>query len=291
MTAIVGHTKILSFLDKSIDKDAVNHAYLFWGPENVGKFSLALEFSAKLTQGDSSGTNSNLMVVEPKISEIKGVIKKQDIKVDEVREIQKRLSLSSERGKYNVAIINDADRLTKAAQNSLLKTLEESPAHSVIILVTGERNKLLPTVLSRCQMIKFGNLTESEIEKVLPAGVEDKAELLFWSMGRPGLASRMLANVEELVIRRESSKELGIAMSGAAHEKFSLAESWSKNVPLALEKMDFWVVLLRKKMLEETGPTKLLKLRIIEKIGDSREIIKSTNANVRLVLENLFLSF
>lgn len=291
MGDIVGHQKIRVFLDRCLEKDRVSHAYLFWGPENVGKFSLALEFSKKLTKGGSSGTNPNLIVTEPKYLEAKGVIKKQDIGVEEVRDIRKRLGLSSDPGKYNVAIINDADRLTKSAQNSLLKILEEPPKNSVIILVTPDRNKLLSTVLSRCQMIKFNNLSDSEIERVLPSKIENKERLMFWSMGRPGLAKKMVEDPNELKLREESSQDLDLAIRADVWEKFYLAEALSKNVPLTLSKLDFWITLLRKKMLEDKDPERIIRLKLIEKISASKEIIKTTNANVRLVLENLFLSF
>lgn len=291
MNNIIGHTKILNFLHRAIARDTVSHAYLFWGPENVGKFSLALEFSKELTGGDGSRINPNLTVVEPASSETKGVVKKIDIKVEEIRELQKKISLTPNSGKYNVAIIDDAERLTKAAQNSLLKTLEEPPRNSVIILVTRDKNKLLPTVLSRCQIVKFSSLSDGEIGKLLTPETKNKEKIIFWSMGRPGLAKRMAEDQGELELREESLRDLDVAISARVYEKFYLAEALSKNVPLALEKLDFWVALLRKKMLEDEEPQRTRGLELIEKINASREIIKNTNANVRLVLENLFLEF
>lgn len=291
MNNIIGHTKILNFLHRAIARDTVSHAYLFWGPENIGKFSLALEFSKELTGRDGSRINPNLTVVEPASSETKGVVKKIDIKVEEIRELQKKISLTPNSGKYNVAIINDAERLTKAAQNALLKTLEEPPRNSVIILVTRDKNKLLPTVLSRCQIVKFNSLSDGEIGKLLAPETKNKEKIIFWSMGRPGLAKRMAEDQGELELREESLRDLDVAISARVYEKFYLAEALSKNVPLALEKLDFWVALLRKKMLEDKEPQRTRGLELIEKINASREIIKNTNANVRLVLENLFLEF
>ncbi len=291
MTNIIGHAKILNFLHRSVARNTVSQAYLFWGPENVGKFSLALEFSKELTGGDDSKINPNLVVVEPESSEVKGVVKKQDIKVGEIRELQKKISLTPNLGKHNVAIINDAERLTKSAQNSLLKTLEEPPRNSVIILVASDKSKLLPTVLSRCQMIKFSSLSNGEIEKILPPETKNKEKIIFWSMGRPGLAKRMVENRDELKLREESMRDIDLAISARVYEKFYLAEALSKNVPLTLEKLDWWVALLRKDMLEDKNPKKSGELESIEKINTSKEVIKNTNANVRLVLENLFLSF
>jgi DNA polymerase-3 subunit delta' len=288
---ITGHTKILNLLNKAIDKGAVSHAYLFFGVENLGKFTLAQEFSKRLTGFADSVINSNLIIVQPEVIEKKGIIKKLDIKVENVREIQRKLSLSSSGQGRIVAIINEADRLTKAAQNSLLKTLEEPPQGVVIILVTNNKEKLLPTVLSRCQTLRFNSLSDDEMEEVIALNTKNRDSIIFWSMGRPGLAKKILGDTDELARREESVKELKILLGKSINEKFSLAESMSKNVPLALEKLDWWVMLLRKSMIEKKREKVEGEINLIEKISNSMKVIKSANANVRLVLENLFLDF
>ncbi|PIP27427.1 MAG: DNA polymerase III subunit delta', partial [Candidatus Moranbacteria bacterium CG23_combo_of_CG06-09_8_20_14_all_39_10] len=164
---IIGHQKIINLLDRAIAKDAVSHAYLFSGPESVGKFTVALDFAERLI-GNIDSISSDLISIKPEIEENKGVIKKLDIKIEAIRNLLHKLSLTSVGGRYKVVIIDDADRLNRTAQNALLKTLEEPNAKVVLILVCQDERKLLPTIISRCQKMRFGLVKEAEIEKIVP---------------------------------------------------------------------------------------------------------------------------
>ena len=128
------------------------------------------------------------------------------------------------------------------------------------------------------------------IDEALP----NREELIFWSLGRPGLACNLLDKKVGLEEKRELVRELQSLFSMSGNEKLLCAEALSKNTPLLLEKMDFWIILLRgvilgQKSLITSSPVKALKL--IERIEGSKRTIKSTNSNVRLVVENLVLAF
>jgi len=158
--SIIGHQKIIKYLDKSIKKNDISHAYIFSGPAHLGKFSLALEFAKKITGGmDDKKINPDIIIISPEIEEKDGKIKKKDIKIEKIRELERELSLSAYFGKHKVVIIDEADRLSRASQNALLKTLEEPPQKAVIILVVENINKIIATVKSRCVIKKF-NYTE-----------------------------------------------------------------------------------------------------------------------------------
>ena len=193
-----------------------------------------------------------------------------------------------------MAIIRSAQNLNLSAQNALLKILEEPPERAVIILVTEDQKKLLPTIVSRCQIKQFALLSEIELGEMANLNVLNMEELIFWSLGRPGFLRNMLDDGEKLEERREIMIELKNIFSMTANEKLSLAEQFAKNTPVLFLKMDFWSVLLRSVILGQKSflvidPTKALKL--IEKIEESKKIIGSTNSNVRLVVENLLLIF
>jgi DNA polymerase III subunit delta' len=306
---IIGHQKIINFLNKSIEKNQLSQAYLFAGPEHLGKFSLALEFARKITRPhryasslasealragwpeENQKINPNLIIISPEIEEKKGKIIKKDIKIEKIRELEHNLSLSAYGGKYKIAIIDEAERLTNASQNALLKTLEEPPQKAIIILVTSDINKIIPTIKSRCVIKKFNLIGEAEIKKILKEG-SDEEDINFWSLSRPGLAMILQEEKEEKEKRKKAQADLEKILGANLSEKFSFSEELSKNIPEMIQELNFWMVMLRENIL---GNNKFLRLDqkkaldMIIEIERSLKIIQETNANPRLVLENLML--
>jgi DNA polymerase III subunit delta' len=291
--SIIGHQKIIKLLDRSIAKNTSSQAYLFCGPAHVGKFAVALEFARKLN-GERTGADLDVIILAPETEETKGVVKEKDIKIESIRELQRKLSVTAYHGKYRIAIIDEAQKLTVSAQNSLLKILEESPSKCVLILIVQDEKKILPTVKSRCRIMKFPLVSDEEIEKNLLSDAKKRKEILFWSLGRPGLANRLLGNSDLLEEREAASQELHNLLSGSVWENFDLAEKMSKDSVRLLERMNFWVVVLReiiisRKESSHIAPEKALKL--VEAVENTAQIIRETNVNSRLALENLFLKF
>lgn len=284
---IIGHKKINSFLNKSIEKNAVAHAYLFSGPVHVGKFTLALKFASKLI-----GDPGDLIVVGPDVSQEKNSVKIKDITVDQVRELQRILGLTS-RGKARAAIIDNADRMNRTAQNALLKTLEEPNAGNVIIIVAHDTSRLLPTILSRCQKIKFGVVAENDLKRMIPDGIT-AGEILPLAMGRPGVLKNLLEDESALESRRKSLVSLRKIFSQSASEKFALAEEMSEDMDKAMEQLSYWIFFLREALLGREKYVRVAKAKsfeLIQSIEEGMVKIKNTNSNARLILENLFLTF
>jgi len=293
---IIGHKKIINLLKKIIEKDGVSHAYLFIGPAGVGKYSVARNFAEMLLETKVSDNfeyiNSDLIIMEPEIEEIKGIKKKREIKIEKIRELQHQLSLTSFGNCCRVAIINEAEYLNKSSQNALLKTLEEPGEKLIIILITNDEKMLSTTLVSRCQKIKLGLVDQKEIEKNIPADIMDKREILFWSLGRPGFMRKLAENKDELNFRKESLDELKKLLNQNISEKFILAERMSKDISLAVKKLDLWLVIIREVLLGRQDAIRInpeKSLELIEKIGSSMLLLKQTNSNARLVIENLFL--
>jgi DNA polymerase-3 subunit delta' len=121
-----------------------------------------------------------------------------EIKIDQARELQRRLRLRPVRGHYKVAILDDADRLNLATQHAMLKTFEEPPGATVLVLVTANAAALLPTVLSRCQQVRFFPLPDDALARLLvercqvPAG--EAAELVRYGEG--SLSQALLSRTE-----------------------------------------------------------------------------------------------
>ena len=289
--SIIGHQKIIKYLDKSIEKNAIPHAYIFSGPAHLGKFSLALEFAKKITSGMDKKVNPDIIIISPEIEEKEGKIKKKDIKIEKIRELEHELSLSAYFGKHKVAIIDEANRLSRASQNALLKTLEEPPQKAVMILIVENINNIIATVKSRCVIKKFNLVRDEEISAMIleKNNVED---LKFWSFNRPGLAINLQKEKEELERRRKSQDNLEKIINADLSEKFLFFENLSKDSSRIIEELNFWVVLLRKNILEDQKIFQLDRRKsftLILNIEKSLEIISQTNSNPRLVLENLAL--
>lgn len=288
---IIGHKKILNILNKSIEKGRVNHAYLFHGPEKVGKFSVALEFCQKLT-GEAGQINPDIIIVKPEIEEKKGIIKQKDITVEKIKDLGRQIALSSYFGKYKTVIIDEADRLNRSAQNALLKILEEPPEKAILILVAKNKEKLLPTIISRCQRVRFNLVGNNDAEKMIPAGAKNKEELLFWFMGRPGMMQEFLSDPAKLKAFKESESELRKIFSQNASDKFALAQELAKDEGQLLEKLNLWIFLLRSWLLSgENSISKEKIISLLDKIFAAMDTLRETNSSTKLAMENLLLDF
>lgn len=296
--SFVGNKKALNFIEKTLQRDATGQAYLFSGPESVGKFFLAKAFAKSLISGEKfvfdDEAEKNLLVdmivVSPEVEEKKGITKECDITIEKVREARRELSLFPHNGKRKVLIVDNAHKMNITSQNAFLKILEEPNSTSVIILVTHEDSKILPTIKSRCQRINFslvGKEAMMEMEGSVGKDFVEKYEAL--SMGRPGLLSRMAKEKEELDYYAGAYEECEKILASDINQKLSYAEKMSKDVNLILKTLSVWNWILRKSALEreEERDGLYVKISAIEKAMSS---LKNTNANSRLVLENLLLN-
>ncbi len=169
---IIGNNKIKDELLKSVKMKRYSHSYLFIGTSGIGKRLIAKEF-AKMIMCDSdekycnkcnsclkfdSGNNPDFMEIEPDGT---------TIKIDQIRELQRKAIESPIISNRKVYIINDADLMTIEAQNCLLKTLEEPPDFVNIILIGSNEGSFLSTIKSRCTILKFENISDDDIEKFL----------------------------------------------------------------------------------------------------------------------------
>ncbi|MCB0344483.1 MAG: hypothetical protein KDD66_05175 [Bdellovibrionales bacterium] len=175
--SLVGHKSQLQLLNRMIDSSTIPHALLFSGPEAIGKRLAAFSFSASLlapksdVQGAAVSRTAALSQVWSNTFPDFHVLAREhdarDISVENVRSLCDELMLKPYYGGRRAAIINDAHRMSLAAANALLKTLEEPPPSTHIILITHAPHRLPPTVVSRCQQVHFAPLPAAEISAVL----------------------------------------------------------------------------------------------------------------------------
>jgi DNA polymerase-3 subunit delta' len=267
MWQVIGQDKVLSLLDYSLRTGAVAHAYLMTGPRHVGKGTLAVNLAQALNCDASEvpcmQCRSCRRILEGKHSDVStiGLDSRTEISIDDIRELQRLASLPPYEGKCKVFIIDEAEYLSTEAANSLLKILEEPPPRVVWLLLAAEEQRLLPTVLSRCQRLELRPVSSERIQEALVSlyNVDiDKAKLLAQLChGRLGWAVSALENDDMLTERSQRIDRL-ISLSGAGMDKrFAYAQEvagqFSQNRRGAMELTGVWLDWWRDLMLVKGG--------------------------------------
>jgi DNA polymerase III subunit delta' len=240
-TNIFGHEFQKEVLRRAARGDRVSHAYLFFGPDGIGKKLMALEFGKVLNctlkedsnigQCDCLSCKKIEKEIHPDVFlvEYKGV---KDIKVDQIREeVEERLFFRPFEGRFKVAIVDESHRMNPSAQNAFLKTLEEPPPDSVIVLITSQPQVLLPTIRSRCQSLEFKPLSQEvifeEVKRRTNLSLDEAAIVSRLSGGSLGKALDL--DKELLSQRKEIIMKLSNINPNHASEVLSFAESILKN--------------------------------------------------------------
>ena len=213
---IVGHEQIIQHLKDAIKSGKVSHAYILAGEDGAGKNLLANAFAANLQcedrerESDACGKCKSCIQAASKNHPdiIRVTHEKASIGVDDVRiQVNNDIQIKPYSSPYKVYIIDEAEKLTEAAQNALLKTIEEPPAYAVILLLTNNLNALLPTILSRCVTLKCKAVDKELIKKLLMEEykVPDyQAELsAVFAQGNVGKAVKYASSDEFIEIKNE----------------------------------------------------------------------------------------
>jgi len=318
MWQTIGHEWAVELLQRAVQTGHIAHAYLFTGPANIGKTHLAKELAAALNcTGDvppcgacracikiARQAHPDLAFVGPDGAKIK---------IDQMRQVQHELALSPYEGRWRVCLITDFQTATVEAANALLKTLEEPPSRVVMILTATDASLLLPTIVSRCQVLPLRAVPHQSIERALIERWSEPAELARTlarlSAGRIGWAIRAAQDPSLLAERKRRLEELlGLLRQGRAG-KIQAAERLGKSDDLS-EVMRLWQTWWRDVTLVCSGCEELVvnldhleALRLqarhhelaaaetaTRSIESALEQLEQ-NVNPRLVLEVLLLSW
>jgi len=320
---VLGHEKPIEFLKRAIHQDKVSHSYLFLGNEGIGKKWVALQFAKTLNcleggieKGDACDhclsckkidhhLHPDVLIIEPE---------GQTLKVDQVRQMQKDLAYRPYEGQRRVCVLTAADRMAPNMSNILLKTLEEPPLHTMIILLANNPRLLLPTILSRCQPIRFHPLPLSLVSNWLVEQKgfnEEEAHLLAsLSEGSPGKALEIREEIDQI-----PRDELLIDFVGLKSLSFEKKEDWAESLSSNRENL-ILILEVAKTLLRDLVMIKTLKdssklihfdlLQVIEVLSlkwdlssllNRMEVLHQTildirsNANMTLALEAMMLSW
>ena len=328
---ILGQEQPKKILKNALQNSSVAHAYLFHGQESIGKKQIAIELAKSLNcaspiKGDACDECISCRKIENRIhpdfffiEPIKNTPTAREavIKIEAIRELQRKLAFHPYEGKVKVAIIDTADLMNLQAANSFLKTLEEPPSATILILISSNPFKLLPTLISRCQTIQFQPLTQENIKKILKEIMtEEKIEndtLAFRTLRSRGSVKKALAeDIENIVnIRKEIVSLLETISFDRMDVVFSHAKSWASQ-------SDQWELILNELMelvrdlaffqsgcseseVYNRDIAKRLKLLATRRTVNSwlkifsaihtTKIALSGNANAQLFFENMLIDF
>ncbi len=303
---IIGHEKIVKFLENSIKNGRISHAYLFYGAKNLGKRFVAEYFAAKLF-GENVPIHQITEHLYPDLFWIDRSEGKKNISIDQIRELKEKLSSGSFNNSYKVAIINEAENLNQAAANSFLKILEEPPQKSVIILLVNDLKSIPATIVSRSQLIRFNQAKREDIENYLVGDLkikkEQAAQIASISFGRPGIAVK-LANDKLFLNGYDNNAGIFLeVLSGGLVERLNFVANLDLNdAPFPAWKSIIRDIIMASLDLPVVNQSHSQKIKLLaKKFSPARliffleelrqaQIYLNYSANKRIVLDNLFVS-
>lgn len=318
---LIGHEWAVGMLKKHVVNETVRHAYLFAGAPGLGRRTLALRFAQALNcqtpveEGVPCGQCRDCKQIEAMqhadLTVIQADSEGGTLKVDQIRETRRTLILKPYQSNYRVAIFLRFQEANDNAANALLKTLEEAPSYAVLILTADNPEQLLPTIVSRCEVLRLRPLQIEEVKKDLEGkGVEsDHANLVAHiSGGRPGYARQLSESHSLLEKRQERLNELQGLISGSRLEKFAYADKLAKDKESMRQAILIWLSYWRDVMLRTTqARTPLVNIdrnREIEELAGrldlfaARQVVSGLedvlekmekNVNARLLAEVMLL--
>lgn len=317
---IIGQDRAVRVLQNDISTGNLAGAYLFVGPPGVGKKMAAVSFAKTLNcrRGKRNSCNKcpscrkiekmshpNLRMLSPQ---------GESFRINQIRQLKSEIGYSLSEGKKRIWVMDEAEKLTLEAANSLLKILEEPPSSDIIILITHVSRLLPPTIISRCRVVHFLPLTSQHIQKLLKKLDDVPSHIIsLVSELAQGSVSEALKLISEENIFEEREKIFELICEGekALQEVFEISERWSHYQSSHLESMlNIFLFFLRDLLLLKSNISiPLLNQDKTEKLQDLKEnysfsqlyrgteAVENTkfylNANLstQLVLEEMWLRF
>jgi len=315
---IIGHEWAVEMLSGRLAAGRVSHATLITGLEGIGKSLLALRLAQAVncleTPPPCGGCRPCDLIGREQHPDVLHIVPEgRTIRIEVMRELQGFLSMRPFEARWRVAVIQQVDRATGPAMDALLKTLEEPPATSKLILTAEAAAGLLPTMVSRCQVIALRPVPTAQIAGALaalhnvpPAEADLLARL---SGGRPGWAIGAAADPQALARRDQDLDALVQVLASSRLDRFTYAENLAREDTLQSDVLNTWLVWWRDVLLVAEGsgvaPVNVDRLASLEEIAarvgpdgarqalravsETIALIQNTNVSTRLALEVMLL--
>lgn len=252
--ALYGHERLQRVCEDLVKREALGHAYLFFGDAEIGKATFAMWLATRVEQGIFAVPQTPLLDTLEVVPNEKG-----SIGIDEVRALKRFLWQTPLASKKRIAIVDHAEALTPEAQGAMLKVVEEPPAHGLLIFVTHDPQALLPPLVSRLSKIYFTRLPKKKIEEYLLAGGESAPRakaIAADAYGRMGRAFRLrektARNEEPPLAEDLEALILTLAKEGVAKNGAALAKLLAREE--AIQRFNVNPNIQKKAIEYEAGP-------------------------------------
>jgi len=308
---IVGHGWAVRRLQSAIARAQLAQSHLFVGPPNVGKAALALATARALLGRDPRARALVDQRRHPDLLWVSPPAEGEAIKVEQVRELLHSLTLAPLEGPHRVAVVDDAHQMTESSKNAFLKTLEEPNPAVVIILIAPGTEAMLPTIVSRCQVLNLRPLATQDVERTLRArGIAPERATLIARLarGRIGWALRAIQDETLLAARAGYLGDLRDLLGANRTRRFAYAEKLAQaDYAQVVDVLEHWLLLWRDVVRAASGSDQIVNsdqrdwiaalagafglaqsAQIVRDIGETLRYLER-NANVRLALDVLIL--
>lgn len=273
---IIGHNHVVEYFDRVLKNNALTHAYLFSGPAGVGKAALA-EYVMRKVLGD---TARDTLLAHPDVMVIGVEEEKKDISIDQIKNLRSRISQKPVASPYTVVLITEVEKMSTAAVNALLKTLEEPKSNALFFLTTHAKSGVIDTILSRCQLISVSAVPTPDIEAALAAqGIKDSYTIASIARGRPGHALELAEDKELYAEHLDSAKDFcKLLLKGfSTQSKYindALPKGHTPQIQFAQQRVKQWLEVLYDILLIKTGFSDRITYeplrKDLEKVAESR---------------------
>ncbi len=257
---LIGHSFQISYLKKILKNASPAHAYLFHGEEHIGKTTVA-EWFAKGLICESIAPQKPCDICKRCVMFQKGIYPDvyivelqnglRDIKIDQIRELQDKISMTPFYNSYKIVIIKDAEKINKAGFNCFLKILEEPPLKTIFILIAHTIKTIPSTILSRAEMINFIRVKEKEIIKALDSRFNTEQKQFIARMSQGKIGSALFETSETVKAAIEKEKTLIALLKAPPHKKILMLEPLIKEQSTTIA--DHSLHLLRDILLYKIG--------------------------------------
>lgn len=293
---IIGNDKIKKELQENINTGTISHSYLFVGQEGIGKKKIAEQFAKMILclseKNKACNTCSSCIKFNssnnPDFAEIEP--DGNSLKIEQIRSMQERIYEKPIVSTKKVFIINDSDKMTEPAQNSLLKTLEEPPEYIVIILITANENKLLNTIKSRCLKISFNNIDYKQMLEYIEKNQimqQPSQNILNMCNGSFGKLAKINESLEEYNQIEKITNDMLYGRIGNIVKMFNQFEPLYKSKDIVVDLLDYMVVIIYN-YIKSQEDYRAKYLNLISIIEHTKAKL-SSNSNYDMCIDELLL--
>lgn len=296
---IIGHTKQRKFFENIKEKKTIPHAFIFSGEEKIGKKLIAKEISMSLnclalSDKPCYNCKSCIEIEKGIYKDVCLIEDKTEIKISDIKNLINNLSYKTDSSNFKIGIIDNAHLMTKDAQNCFLKTLEEPTERTLFFLITKYPDLLLKTIISRSWKIKFFPLNKEEIKNYLIKSGASNTRLeriSNISFGCPGIAIDLLKDENKEKNRDLTILEIDKIIKSSIFERLQYSKKVTEEESIG-DFFDLLIYSLRNKIFNSFNMKEDIKKikNNLKVILDIKYKIESTNANSKLLIENLLIN-